>query len=306
MWILLTAIYGILIGIYSVTRKKASDQSSIIFMIALSSTFGFLLISWTAPEAFATDWQGVLLFLLKALIVFMAWIFELIAFKNYYMSSLKPISAIRVVISFVVSLIIFNEPVIWWKFFGVVVIFVGLLLLNYFDRKQLKNILVNKEQCFNRLEQKRENDNLNRKRILAIIFFILSCCLNVISGILDKLFLDSYTPSQMQFWFIFFIAVLGWIAFFVLCIKNKKILITKKDWKNWLIYLSGAILIIADRLLFIALTDPNVLVSGVSILKQLSTVISVIFGGILYKEPNLKYKIVFVVFILVGIVIVLV
>ena len=83
-------------------------------------------------------------------------------------------------------------------------------------------------------------------------------------------------------------------------------MITKKDWKNWLIYLSGAILIIADRLLFIALTDPNVLVSGVSILKQLSTVISVIFGGILYKEPNHKYKIVFLVFILVGIVIVLV
>lgn len=65
--------------------------------------------------------------------------FELIALKNYYISSLQPISAIKVVIAFIANMLIFNEQVVWWKFIGVVIIFAGLITLNQYDRKTLKN-----------------------------------------------------------------------------------------------------------------------------------------------------------------------
>lgn len=306
MWILYTALYGVLIGFYTVLRKKASDKSSIIFMIALSSTVGFLLVLWISPEAFATDFRGVLLFLLKSIIVFTAWIFELIALRHYFMSSLQPINSIKVFMSFIISLLIFNEPVIWWKFSGVLIIFIGLIFLNQFDKRQLKKQSSLNQDLQISSGQKTEFDKLKKKRLIAIIFFILSCCLNETSGILDKVFMDSYTPMQMQFWFMFFIAMFAWLAFLALCIKNKKMLASKRDWGNWLIYFCGIILVVADRLLFTALTDPNVLVSCVSILKQLSTIVAVVFGGLLFKEKNLKYKLVFLAFILIGIVIVLI
>ena len=50
--------------------------------------------------------------------------------------------------------------------------------------------------------------------------------------------------------------------------------------------------------------SPDVLVSVVSIIKQLSTIVAVIFGGLLYKEPNLKMKLAFLFMIMAGIVIV--
>ena len=52
--------------------------------------------------------------------------------------------------------------------------------------------------------------------------------------------------------------------------------------------------------------SPDVLVSVVSIIKQLSTIVAVIFGGLLYKEPNLKMKLAFLFMIMAGIVIVVI
>ena len=268
-----------MIGFYIVLRQKASDRSPILFVIALSCSVAFLSISWSLPEAIAVDGKGIALFLLKSVIVYALWVFELLAFKNYFMSSLQPISAIRVVISFVLSLIVFSEPVIWWRFIGVAIIFCGLILLNEFDRRQLNK---------------------------AIIFFVISCVLNEISALLDKFYMDEYLPGQMQFWFLLFVSLFAWAGFLFLCLKQKKWLICKKDWGNWFIYVCGIILVVADRLLFTALTYPDVLVSGVSIIKQLTTIVTVIFGGLLYKEPNLKNKLIFLAIMLVGIVIVLI
>lgn len=123
---------------------------------------------------------------------------------------------------------------------------------------------------------------------------------------LDRFIMVQVTTSQMQFWFMLFVSVLSWIFLLFVSIKNKQIPIKKSDWKNIYIYITGAILVLGDRFLFTALTDPNVLVSGVSILKQLSTVISVIVGALIFKEPNLKRKIVYLIVILTGIIIILI
>ena len=84
MWILLSVIYGLMIGFYNVLRQKASDRSPILFVIALTCSVAFLAISWSVPEAIAVGGKGVALFLLKSVIVFSLWVFELLAFKNYF------------------------------------------------------------------------------------------------------------------------------------------------------------------------------------------------------------------------------
>lgn len=139
MWILFATIYALLIGFYTVLRKKASQKTNLLFVLAVSSSIGFLLVSWSAAEAVTLSWQYILFIFGKSIIVSQAWVFELIALKNYYISSLQPISAIKVVIAFIANMLIFNEQVVWWKFIGVVIIFAGLITLNQYDRKTLKN-----------------------------------------------------------------------------------------------------------------------------------------------------------------------
>lgn len=330
MWILYASIYAILIGFFTVLRKKATEKSNVLFVLAFSSTIGFLLVIWSAGEAFLLNWQNILSILGKSCVVAMSWIFELLALKNYYISSLQPISAIKIIISFVASLLIFGEPFIWWKLFGVAIIFVSLILLNLYDSRLIKNghtyiknftniykilkssnkyelqSLKGQESIRLSLNMNGVQQNLNKRRIKAIIFFVLACICSETSAILDKLIIDQVSTNQMQFWFMFFVSVIIWVAFFILCLKEKRMLVGKADWKNWAMYVFPVILIVADRFLFTALSQPEVLVSGVAIIKQLSTVVSVIFGGLLYKEPKLQYKLIYLAFILVGIVIVVI
>ena len=208
MWILFAGLYGIIIGFYTVVRKIASDKSNILLMIAMSSSLGVLLVSWTIPEAFAIDGVGVAVVLGKATIIIVAWVLELLAFKYYYMSSLQPIKAINVVITFFLSLLIFNEPFIWWKLFGVFAIFTALILLNLYDRKILQRLVPKWREKHNSVEQLAEGEKKEQKQVFAIFLFIGSCLLNTASEILDKFFWNNIRQANCSFGFCCFYRLL--------------------------------------------------------------------------------------------------
>ncbi len=307
MWILYASIYATIIGFFSVFKKKATARTNTLFVLAFHSTLGFLLLSWTAFfDAFKISSQSFLFLLLKSFIVAFMWIFELIALKKYYISSLQPISSIKVVIGFVAGIIIFSEPFVWWKCIGVAIIFVGLVMFNFYDAKHIVKFESSKSNFENMNASNHDEQQLKRNRITAITLFLLSCILSEISAILDKFILNNISPNQMQFWFMMLVSIILWICFFAACIKNKNMLVSKSDFKNFYIYLIACILIVADRFLFTSLSQPDVLVSGVSVIKQISIIVSVVFGGIWFKEPKLKNKLAFLAIILAGIVVVLI
>lgn len=307
MWILYASIYATIIGFFTVLKKKATEKTNTLFVLAFHSTLGFLLLSWTAFfDALKISPQSILFLLIKSVIVAFMWIFELIALKKYYISSLQPISSIKVVIGFVAGIIIFSEPFVWWKCIGVAIIFVGLVMFNFYDAKHIVKFESSKSNFENMNASNHDEQQLKRNRITAIILFLLSCILSETSAILDKFILTNVSPNQMQFWFMMFVSIILWICFFASCIKNKKMLVSKSDFKNFYIYLIACILIVADRFLFTSLSQPDVLVSGVSVIKQISIIVSVIFGGLWFKEPKLKNKLIFLAIILAGIIIVLI
>lgn len=321
MWIACVLVYAIINGFFSVLRKKAGERSHILFVIALYSTVGFLCVSWGAVDASSLTGQALILIIIKSFVVSLSWVFELIALKSYMISSLQPISAVKVAIGFFASMLIFHEANGWWRYIGLAIIFVGLILMNNFDRRALNRsketlssqAVITKpvaqdvgESTNQKVSSNVDILTLKRKRILAIVCFIIACICSETSGILDKFIVDRVTPTQMQFWFMLFVSIISWVYVLILSIKNKKSIIRESDWKNFYIYIIGVILILQDRFLFIGLTDPNVLVSGVSIMKQISVVVSTIVGGLIFKEPNLKQKIIYLVIILTGIIIVIV
>lgn len=288
MWIIYIVIYAIIIGIFTVLRKKAVQQSNILFVLAFSSTIGFCLIGWNFYEPINLETKYILLILLKSFIISLSWTFELTAIKNYYLSVLQPISAIKVVIGFFASMFIFSEATFWWQFIGVFIVGFGLFILNKDSNKDKSSPLT--------IKQKRK----------CIIFYVIACICSECSGIIDKYMLQSITAMQLHWWYMLFISGILWIYFLTQCLIKKKVLISKKDFDNVYLYLFAVLLIIADQFLFRALNDPASKASIVTILKQISTIVSVIFGAYLFKEPNLKNKLLYLGIIMSGIIIILI
>ena len=290
MWILYICIYAFLIGFFTIYRKKAVQISNVHFTLALSSIIGFLLIAWKYAEAVTLSWQYVLLILLKSTIISASWTFELLAIKEAYLSVLQPISAIKVVFGFFAGMLIFNESTTWTQFIGVFVVGIGIYLLRNNDKNNLF------------LQRKGENRKKERKILTC---FILSCLFSETSAIIDKFTLQTITSTQMQWWFMLFCSIILTIVFAVYCFKNKKFMATKRDWQNIYIYAFAIILIVADQFLFRGLMDPHSKASIVSILKQISLIVSVVFGALIFKEKGLKNRLFYIAIILIGIVIIL-
>ena len=287
MWIFYSALYGFFNGFYAVFRKKSAEKTNVLFVLALMSTVGFLLSSWYVVFGVSISAESFLFLLLKSAIVCTAWVLELYALKDYFISVLQPLSAVRVVLAFLLAIIVFSEQVFWWQFIGVIVIFIGILLLRTNTKNEQTNI-----------------SNSIQKR--CIILYLIACICQECSSLIDKFTLQTISSYQMQFWFMLFVAIFLWIWFFIVSIKHKKLQANKSDLKNIFIYLAAIMLFVGDQFLFRALNDPASKLSVASMLKQISIIVSVVVGGLVFKEPNLKKKLIFLAMILVGIIIVLI
>ncbi len=311
MWIYYTIIYSILIGFFGIFKKKAVEKSNVFFVVSLYSTVVFLLIAITRRQSIILENNELLLIILKSFIVTLSWTLEIIALKNYMISSLQPISSIKVVIGYLAGIYIFHDSNIWWKYLGVIIIFFALIMLNSFDTNNGTKILkMNKYKSYTNAKTTNNNYTaeykIKNKRILSIVCFFVACILSEMSAILDVFIMKKISSSQMQFWFMLFVSIMSWMILLFYSIKNKCILIKKSDWKNLYIYITAIILMVGDRFLFTALEDPNVMASRVTILKQLSIVISVIVGSFVFNEPNLQKKLICLIVIILGIIIILI
>lgn len=290
MWILYICLYGFLIGFFNVYKKQAVKDSSVLSVLTIYTVTGFLLISWKAAEAFTLSYEYILLILLKSAIIVTSWNLELNAIKDYYISILQPLSAIRVVIAFCASILIFSEPSSWMQFVGILIVGIGIALLN---NDKNKNLFITRKVGYKKLNK-------------VVIFFLISCILSETSAIFDKFALQNITQNQMQWWFMFFDSIFLILITVVVSLIKKKPVITKSDFMNIYAYAVGLILIVADNLLFTGLMDPASKASIAAVLKQITLVVTVLFGGLMFKEPNLKERLYVLAIILCGIIIILI
>ena len=94
------------------------------------------------------------------------------------------------------------------------------------------------------------------------------------------------TSAQLQFWFMFFSTILYGI---ILIVKREKISLKTLKTNFW-IPLMGFLLVLGDRLLFIANGAQNSKVTVMTLLLQVSVVVTIILGRVIYKEKNFLYK----------------
>ena len=280
IWIIFTFLYAIFTGFFQCSKKKAIEKNSIYEVLAYFSLISFLLTAFTSKNVFNIELQYLLIVLLKSSVIVVSWLLGFYVISKMSISLYSVINLSRIIFSIMLSWFILGEKITLTTLIGMIIVIIGLFLVN-------------------------KNSNKNEEKeasLKLIILLLISCLLNSISAIIDKYATTYITSSQLQFWFTLFLAAIYWM---ILLVKNKKINI-KNARSNYWILIAALCLTIGDRFLFEANGMEGSKVSVMTILKQISTIETIILGKIIFKEKNIIKKLLCSLLIILGIIITLI
>ena len=276
-WIILTILYAFFVSLDELFKKKATKINSIYELLACYTTIALILSFFITKDIFAIDYSLLPIIFLKSLVVVMVWFLGLKALEGLQLSVYTLIRPSSIIFSVILSCLILKETINYSTILGIVIIIIGLILVG-------------------RTATKEDNKKNSTK---LIILFLISCFGSAVSAIIDKKILVYITSGQLQFWFLLFLTIIFWIM--ILLRKEK---INYKNLKsNYWVILIAICMLTADRILFIANSIPNSQVIVMTILKQLSVIISIIIGKIVFKEKNITKKLLYSLLIIAGIII---
>ncbi len=295
LWIPLILFYGICKSFREALKKKAMQTCSVIEVLFFYSFFAFLL---TIPfsigkDIFSISFTYHMAILLKSVAIFIGWLCALSAMKRLPLSIYCVMDMSRMLFSVLLGIIILGETFNGWlQGIGLLLVLVGVLLVN------LKN-------------DRKTGEKTTYK---AIPLVIISCVLNAFSAVLDKYALSAepsrwlfgseiLNEAQMQFWYMLYLLSLYGIYLLIrVALKKEKVDVVKCLKCPW-IYILSILFMLADRAMFIANSAPNSKVITLTVLQQVSVIVTILLGKLLYKEKHILYRLGCAVLIITGIVI---
>jgi len=259
LWILFTALFGIFKGIREPVKKKALEKSDLISTLFTYTLIGFIIAAPTARDAFEIEPYMLIYIGIKSLVIFGAWIAAFSSIKKLPVSLYGVIDLSRVIFSTLLGVLFLHESLTVRGVVSLVVVVAGLYLVK-------------------RTEHKGSGNTYDYRYILLTL---LSCLLNAVSGTLDKYTTSTLgiTSSQLQFWFMLMLTVM---YFIYMMAKGKPDI--KGCIKNPYIYVLAVLLVLGDRLLFIANSSEQSKVTVMILIKQCSVIVTIICGKLVYKE----------------------
>lgn len=272
-WIFLVLMYGILKGIRDVIKKKALEKSTVMEVLFFYTIIGFIMVSPTAKEAITLDITYVAIILIKSALVFTAWILGFKSLQKLPVSFYGVMDLSGVLFSSIMGICFLNEVFKINQYFGLGIVMLGLFLVNY------------------------NKGNKSEIKAKYALMALISCILNAISGVMDKILMQNITSSQLQFWFMAIMVVLYFV--YILITREK---VNWKCIKNnvWIIVMS-VLFVIGDKALFIANSIPDSKVSVMTILKQSACFVAIVGGRLIFKEKNIAFRLLCAVVIIIGI-----
>lgn len=289
MWILLVLAYGLIKGAREIVKKKALKKNGVIEVLFFYTLLSFFMV---APEAGKSlfhppaqlPWIAV-----KSFIIFCAWILSFKAIKKMPISFYGVLDLSRVLFATLLGVVVLNEKMGVFQIIGLVLVSAGLLLLPF----QSKFSLLGKKDG-----KTAEKEKVSRWYILIAV---LSCMLNSLSGLLDKILMKDGTleSGELQFWYMLFLVIfyLGYVVVRRVEISWKSLL------KNQWVWILSILFVLADRALFVANASPDSKVTVMTLIKQSGCLVTILGGKFVFKEKNITYKLVCATIIVVGIVI---
>ncbi|MBO5261756.1 MAG: DMT family transporter [Clostridia bacterium] len=278
LWVILILIYGIFKGLREALKKKAMETNSIVEVLFFYTLFAFLM---TIPMSISSNLFGVslkyhLVLVLKAFIIFAAWLCALNSIKRLPLSVYSVMDMGRIISSILLGVWLLGEKMGVFQVLGIVLVVLGITLVNLKTRQGV--------------------DEKASKRVIILV--AISGLLNSISSVMDKWLLskepnrflfgsETIETSQLQFWYMLYL-----VAFYgiYILIKREKINAVKCIKCPW-IWILSLLFVVADKCLFIANSDPNSTVVVMTLVKQSSVLVTIFMGWLIYKEKNIPWRI---------------
>ncbi len=283
LWIPLVLLYGILKGAREIVKKKALEKNSTIEVLFMYTLLSFLIVLPEAKTAMGMEPRFYFYVALKSFVIFLAWMFSFKAIKRMPISLYGVLDLSRVLFATLLGVIVLQEVLNTHQMIGLLFVSTGLLLLKYRPR----NV--------------REAADAGRQSVEVkyVVMAFVSCMLNAVSGLLDKLLMKEINSAQLQFWYMLFLVLM---YFLFILISRTPVRITSVARNKW-VWLLSVLFVIADRALFIANGMSGSRITVMTLLKQAGCVVTILAGRYLFKEKNTTHKMICALVIIAGIVI---
>ena len=267
--------------------------------------------------AFHEEFSTLIVVALKSLAIFLAWIFSFNSIRFIPISLYGILDLSRVLFATLFGVLVMKETLGTGQLLGLFLVALGLLLLKAEPHKKIE-----------------KKDDKNIPAIHVFLLF-LSCMLNSVSGILDKV-LMTYTPisdGHLQFWYMLFLVIYYSLYVIATLIINHKRSVKvmssdisnsvktvpnqgkiepaksssafnlKTAIKNPWIWLLAILFVIADRCLFIANADPDSKVTIMTLIKQSCCFVTILSGKFIFHEKKILHKFLCACVIVAGIIV---
>ncbi|WP_010522466.1 EamA family transporter [Aquimarina agarivorans] len=293
MWMYLGLLASLFLGLHNLCKKHAVKNNEVFPVLLGTISAGFLLLLPLAILSFYNVnyakeigfyitpilWKIHGFIFIKSLIMASSWILAYQALKHLPITIVTPIRSAGPFFTFLGALFIYNENPNSWQWIGFFLILISVVIYSQLGKKE--GIIFKKN-----------------KWIFAII---AATFLGASSGLYDKFLVQSLhlNPQTLQFWFCFYTTlILVLLLSFTWFPYGEK----RQQFKwRWSIPAVGILLQMADYFYFKALQDPEALIMLLSAIKRSQILISVIIGGIIFKEKNKRKKLVPLLGIMLGV-----
>lgn len=280
-WIWLVLLYGIIKGTREIVKKKALERNSTIEVLFMYTVLAFILVLPDAKNAMGLEAKYYFYISIKSFSIFLAWMFSFKAISKMPISLYGVLDLSRVLFATLLGVIVLQEALGIWQMLGLILVSLGLLLLKYRPKSS------GSAQGKDRVETK------------IVIMAFASCLLNAVSGLLDKLLMKDLSSSQLQFWYLLFLALM-YLIFIIVSKTHVHMISTLKN--HW-IWILSILIVVADRALFLANGIDGSRVTVMTLLKQSGSVVAILGGRFIFHEKNTGHKLVCAAIIIAGIVI---
>lgn len=279
MWMWLVLVYGVLKGAREIVKKKSLQYSSVVEVLFFYTLFAFLMVVPDIKNALGVPVNMLGWIFLKSFIIFCAWILSFKAIKKMPISLYGVLDLSRVLFATLLGSIVLKEVMSTYQVIGLILVATGLILL--------------------KVHKKRPDNEEEKVQPLIVIFSLLSCMLNALSGLMDKLLMRDLNSSELQFFYMLFLVLLygGYLLI------GKEEVNLKKAAKNPWIWLLAFLFVIADRSLFLANADPNSKITIMTLIKQSGCVVTLAAGKWIYHEKHILHRAFCTLLVVIGIVV---
>lgn len=270
MWWILAFVSAALLGCYDASKKVSLAGNAVFPVLFLNTLLSALIFS---PFLFSTgfgDWHTQLYILAKSALVLSSWICGYFAMKHLPLTIVGPVNATRPVLVLLGAMLLFGERLNLLQSIGV-----GLAILAYFLMRHTG-----------------KSEGIDFRHNKWVVFLILGVLLGSASGLYDKYLMSplylGLEKNQVLCWYSLYQAILMGILLLVLWVPRRATT-TPFQWR-WSIPLISIFLCGADFAYMQALSQPDALISVVSMIRRGSVLVSFAIGAFLLHEKNLRAK----------------